>query len=162
MPVKYSCPTCGRRFAEWGAEKHGFKCPGDEWCPADRPDGIELVRLGMKDDAKPAKKPTLKRPTKRVAAAVTSSIDDDELLVPDIEVVEVDADIDDDDVDDVEEEEIAVEVTTGTAAVVVTDADEDLDSAVVDSDVLDGDDAGGDVDDALEDAEDIVDEEWKP
>lgn len=161
MPVKYSCPTCGRRFAEWGAEKHGFKCPGDEWCPADRPDGIELVRLGMKDDAKPAKKPTLKRPTKRVAP-VTSSIDDDELLVPDIEVVEVDAEIDDDEVDEVEEEEIAVEVTTGTAAVVVADdTDEDLDSAVADSDVL-SDDAGVDVDDTLEDAEDIVDEEWKP
>lgn len=159
MPVKYSCPICGRRFAEWGAEKHGFKCPGDEWCPADRPDGIELVRLGMKDDAKPAKKPTLKRPVKR-AAPIISSIDDDELLVPDVEVGEVDSNIDDDDADEVEEDEVAVEVTAGAAAAVVSDdSDEDLDTAVVNSDDLEADDA--DVDDTLEDAEDIVDEEWK-
>ena len=158
MPVKYSCPKCGRRFAEWGAEKFGFKCPGDEWCPADRPEEIELVRVGMQEDAKPAKKPTLKRPTKRVVAT-PSSMNEDELLVPDIEDIEADTVVDADDADDVEDDDDeTVEVSDD---VVVDGADDtvvDLDDAVVDSDDEDG---VVDVDDSLEDAEDIIEDDVK-
>ncbi|MCL4694484.1 MAG: hypothetical protein KJ060_18495 [Candidatus Hydrogenedentes bacterium] len=159
MPVKYSCPKCGRRFAEWGAEKYGFKCPGDEWCPADRPEVIELVRVGMQEDAKPAKKPTLKRPVKRAAATV-STMDDDELLVPDIEEIDGDSDVDDDgdDVEDEDDDVVAVSsVVESTDDVTTDDSSEELDEE-------DGDDFVGDdgvVDDSLEDADDIVEEEWK-
>lgn len=157
MPVKYSCPKCGRRFAEWGAEKSGFKCPGDEWCPADRPDVIELVRVGMKDDAKPAKKPTLKRPVKRVVAT-PSSMNEDELLVPDIEEIEADTEIEDEDVDEVEDEEDDVIEVVAVAPIVDADADVEEDD-LAEADVVVVEDA--DVDETLEDAEDIVEDEWK-
>lgn len=158
MPVKYSCPKCGRRFAEWGAEKFGFKCPGDEWCPADRPDVIELVRVGMQEDAKPAKKPTLKRPMKRAAAV--SSMDDDELLVPDIEDIESESDVEDD-VEEIEEEDEEVVAVSDDAEETASESEGGADALEddADSDDFDGDDS--DVDDTLEDADDIVEEDWK-
>lgn len=88
MPVKYHCPKCHRRFTEWGAERTGFKCPHDQWCPKDAAGTIELVRGGALDD-KPAKRPTLKRPIKK--AVVADEVDFDvaeEVLVPDVEEVD--------------------------------------------------------------------------
>ena len=79
MPVKYECPRCGRRFTEWGAEKHGFKCPGDKWCPEDRPDEIELVRMGTADD-RGGKRPSLKRHVRRPATVAPVPVPDDEDL----------------------------------------------------------------------------------
>ena len=57
MPVKYHCPGCSKRFVDWGAEKLGYKCPdcGD----------VELIRVGQAGDAKPAKRPSLKRARKK-------------------------------------------------------------------------------------------------
>ncbi|MCC6696296.1 MAG: C2HC-type zinc finger protein [Candidatus Hydrogenedentes bacterium] len=161
MAVKYMCPKCGRRFAEWGAEKHGFKCPGDEWCPKDRPDDIELVRVGMQED-KPAKKPTLKRPVKRSVVAA-AAMDEDEILVPDIEDVEAHDEVEAEEFDEVEGEEeeefVAApdEDVVGEPAVAVVVDEEIVDE---DEDLVEGD---GEivVDETLEDAEDIVDDTWK-
>ena len=62
MPVKYQCPKCNRRFAEWGAEKLGFTCPNDDHCPEDAGDEqIELVRMGVNDDRLAPKKPSPKK-----------------------------------------------------------------------------------------------------
>ncbi len=77
MTVKYQCPKCGRRFAEWGAEKIGFTCPADENCPDDAADEqIELVRMGINDDRLPTKKSGPKRTLRRPAAMVESTDDD--------------------------------------------------------------------------------------
>ena len=80
MPAKYECPVCGRRFTEWGAEKVGFGCPGDEWCPKERPDKIELVRVGASED-RPKKKPSLKR-QRRIPTPkkVAPPVEEDEAL----------------------------------------------------------------------------------
>ncbi len=154
MPGKYSCPKCGRRFTEWGAERYGFKCPGDEWCPKDRPEEIALVRVGMQDDAKPAKKPTLKRPTKRVVVT-PSSMNEDEILVPDIEAIEADTDTDDDEIEEVEDDEEEVVVSGAKVSTKATDDD----SVSEENDDVDDEDL--EVDEGLEDAEDIPEEEWK-
>ena len=70
MPVKYQCPKCGRRFAEWGAEKLGFTCPADENCPEDAAEEqIELVRMGINDDRLPTKKSAPKRLVRRPLAS---------------------------------------------------------------------------------------------
>ncbi len=88
MAVKFSCPKCGRRFTEWGAERLGFKCPKDEHCPKDASDDIELVRVGVPDDRvlrRPALKKGLRRTTPYVAP---SALSEDEVVVPDIEEIE--------------------------------------------------------------------------
>jgi len=88
MPVKYHCPKCHRRFAEWGAEKVGYKCPHDTWCPKDATGEIALVRGGLVED-KPAKRPAAKRPAKKVAVVEELDFDQgDEVLIPDVEEVE--------------------------------------------------------------------------
>lgn len=162
MPVKYVCPRCGRRFAEWGAEKHGFKCPGDEWCPQDRPDNIELLRVGMQEE-RSGKKPTLKRPVKR-AAVVPSSMNEDEILVPDIEEIEADTVPVEEEFDEAEaEEEEVLEPEAEVEAVVevVTPVPVEDDELAADEDEVLEDDAGLVVDETLEDADDIADDGWK-
>lgn len=77
MAVKYECPKCNRRFTEWGAEKFGFKCPSDEWCPADHPKDIDLVRVGAAE-TKSSKRPSLKRTPRRTSMPVPVPLDIEE------------------------------------------------------------------------------------
>ena len=90
MAVKYVCPTCDRRYVDWGAEKLGYKCPV---CP-----DSELVKLGGADDATKAP-PSLKRKAKP-----PTPIDTEEALVGAVdksdEVAEVV--IGDEDLDDID------------------------------------------------------------
>jgi hypothetical protein len=103
MAVKYECPKCGRRFAEWGAEKLGFKCPLDDRCPAGAVgEEISLVRVGLKDEATPSKA-SLRRKPKPVAAPVSTS--DDDIEDSDVALTDDSLDIDDDDSDDSDEDE---------------------------------------------------------
>jgi hypothetical protein len=106
MAVKYECPKCNRRFAEWGAEKYGFKCPGDEWCPADRPKDIDLVRVGAAE-GKSGKRPSLKRTPRRTSAPIPVPIEIEEEEDGMTEVFEA------------PEEEIEVEVMAGVPDAVV-------------------------------------------
>ncbi|MCP4645410.1 MAG: hypothetical protein GY851_33510 [bacterium] len=94
MPAKFECPKCGRRFTEWGAEKNGFRCPGDEW--SSHAEEIELVRGGT-PDSPTAKKPSLKRHKIRPTAVAKPKpvLDEDEALVGDA------AELGDDEDDDV-------------------------------------------------------------
>lgn len=73
MAIKYFCPKCDRKFVEWGAEKLGFKCPS---CTDET-----LLKVGFNPEEKVAKKPTLKRRTKKVALPDA----EEEVLVPDID-----------------------------------------------------------------------------
>jgi len=65
MPVKYQCPSCDKRFVDWGAAKFGFKCPDCE--------DTELVRLGLHDD-RVAPPPTLKRGKPKRAKKVAEPV----------------------------------------------------------------------------------------
>ncbi|MCC6144552.1 MAG: hypothetical protein IT368_12165 [Candidatus Hydrogenedentes bacterium] len=158
MAVKYHCPKCGRRFAEWGAEKLGFQCPHDDLCPHDAEgEAIELVKQGSQDDGGKSK-PSLKRKAKaKRAVAVAppvSTSDDDELIdapAGDEDFAEVDGD-DEEAAEDVAEEE-EVEVGVRRPIVPVDDEfDEDAEEAVdgepaADEDVesieFEGEEAGG-------------------
>ncbi len=124
MAIKYECPKCGRKFTEWGAEKLGFKCPHDEFCPADAPDNIELVRAGAGEDQMP-KRSSLKRKSVRkpipapVAAVSHDEHEDDATDEPEVDEADapdaIEGESDEgedealteeaDDVDDAEEEE---------------------------------------------------------
>ena len=108
MPVKYECSKCGRRFTEWGAEKVGFKCPKDQWSPADHPDDLELVRVGTSDEGF-SRRPTLKRAPRKLAPKKTPKVqlNEDEALVPDIDEMGADdeSDASDDDLIIVEDDE---------------------------------------------------------
>ncbi len=140
MAVKYVCPKCGRKFTEWGAEKLGFKCPRDKFCPEDATEDIELVRAGTQEDHS-HKRVALKRTPKRKAVPVIreSMLDDDEAMVPDVDAFseegeygaeEEDAEEDEveevhvDEVDEVDVEEAEIEV--GVVPDVVEDVAEDL------------------------------------
>ena len=69
MPVKYQCPKCNRRFADWGAEKLSYQCPHDDHCPPDVADEtIELVRVGGPIEDPAPSGPTLKRRSRKAAA----------------------------------------------------------------------------------------------
>jgi hypothetical protein len=130
MPVKYECPRCGRRFTEWGAEKHGFKCPGDEWCPEDRPEEIELVRMGTAED-RVGKRPSLKRHVKRPATVTAIPVqDDDEDLSSDV--------VDETDGDEGDENEVLLEDEEGLAA---DDSDDDANAGDSDESLADDEDA---------------------
>lgn len=130
MAVKYSCPKCGRRFTEWGAERSGFRCPQDEWCPPDHEEAVELVQVGSVDDAsKP--KTSLKRASARKPIKVPKSFDapgsplpvdedvadaensaiggDAEDFESDGDGVDVDADVDDDETDDEVDSDVEAE-----------------------------------------------------
>jgi hypothetical protein len=112
MPIKYECPKCGRRFADWGAEKLGFKCPKDDHCPNDQRSAetaqeVELVRLGSQDEQLTPRRATTKRTQRRsmdVKPLENQGPEvDDELAVVDDEF-EAD-DIDSDDIDTEEDAE---------------------------------------------------------
>lgn len=116
MAVKYQCPKCGRRWADWGAEKLGFKCPN---CAAGGTDDVELVRVGS-SDLKSAKRPSLKRTAARPALrpVVVAGPEEEEVFGEEPEEdthvseddeaeFEDDAEIDDDEVFDDEEEDTA-------------------------------------------------------
>lgn len=95
MAVKYECPKCSRRFTEWGAEKFGFKCPGDEWCPAERPKDIELIRVGA-SETKPGRRPSLKRiPRRATPIPVPIENEEEEGLINAEFEPEADAEVDD-------------------------------------------------------------------
>jgi len=103
MPVKYQCVKCSRRFADWGAEKMGFRCPKDEKCP---PDALgadyELIRVGSVETEAPVPAPTLKRRPKKEVIG-TSTFDDD--AVVDVAVDDEPFDRDDSDEEEESEEE---------------------------------------------------------
>ena len=103
MPVKYQCEKCGRRFAEWGAEKLGFKCPQDDKCENIGDGEIpELIRVGQLNE-KPGRKPSLKRTARKIRAATPDAAVFDEA----IDEADVDADEFDDKLpDDSEEDDI--------------------------------------------------------
>lgn len=123
MAIKYECPKCGRKFTEWGAEKLGFKCPHDAFCPADAPDDIELVRAGSGEDQMPKRSSLKRKPARKPVAAPVAIAhhDDDEDDADEVEVDEPETPDasegesdegeeetlteDADDVDDAEEEE---------------------------------------------------------
>ncbi|MBI5090819.1 MAG: hypothetical protein HZB26_00060 [Candidatus Hydrogenedentes bacterium] len=125
MPVKYQCPKCHRRFTEWGAEKVGFKCPHDAWCPKDAAGEIELVRGGLIDE-KPVKKPAVKRAPKKLTAVEEVDFDAaDEVLVPDIdEVEEVEEAVVEADFVAPEEDESPVKFAAGEDIALLEDEDE--------------------------------------
>jgi len=127
MAVKYTCPKCNRRFADWGAKKMDFKCPHDENCPPGTEDEIiELHKVGANPDDSSATKPSLKRKkavVARVAPEAALLEDGDELVV----VEDLD-DVDDiDDSDEDEEPEVLKPVVKSkkAALVVADDIDED-------------------------------------
>ncbi len=148
MPVKYECPKCGRRFTEWGAEKVGFKCPKDQWCPKDHPDDVELIRVGPSDESA-SRRPTLKRTPRKIAPvkAPAVDLDEDETLAPDLDELDggdaLDEEDDETGVIDDEEEGAAVEADD-------SDADEEIDE----DDAPDDEDDDDDDDDADEDDDD--------
>ena len=153
MPVKYHCPKCHRRFAEWGAEKVGYKCPHDNWCPKDATGEIALVRGGIVDE-KPLKRPAAKRPTKKTSLVEELDFDQgDEVLVPDVEEVEeVEDAVAESEFVVSDEEETAVKFTGGDDIVLLEDEDDsedvDLDVPV---DLAFGDTPGHMGDEAMED-----------
>ena len=107
MPVKYQCAKCGRRFADWGAEKLGYHCPQDDKCP---PDAIgqeyELVRIGAQEAEPDTPAPPLRRrPPKEVIGV--STFDDDTAVSPDLSDDSFGDEEESD--DDAEEEEETVE-----------------------------------------------------
>ena len=109
MAVKYECPKCGRRFTEWGAEKLGFKCPQDQFCPPDADGETELQRVGPATDGPTTPKASLKRkPKKQQDAPPKETADTDELMAPDLENLDdedaSETDGDDDETEDDEEE----------------------------------------------------------
>lgn len=122
MGVKYECPKCGRRFAEWGAERLGFKCPHDEHCPADAPDDLELVRAGSQDEKTP-KKPPLRRAMTQKAMERTAKAEEEEFT----ELSEGSAGGDDEFDGDDEEEEGAEEETDDEAPLPPSTDDDDGD-----------------------------------
>ena len=77
MSVKYQCPKCNRRFSDWGAEKLGFKCPGDDACPDGAEDEvIELVKMGSTEERLARKTTTMKRVPRRALAGTGSAKED--------------------------------------------------------------------------------------
>lgn len=141
MTVKYSCPKCSRRFADWGAQKMGFKCPHDESCPPGTEDEeITLLRVGAPlEDAASPQKPTLKRKKAKPVKVVQESellTDGEDLVVAD----ELDTEEVEDDTEDEEEEE---EVVVGVKKTVIGDSSPD-DGKDLDED---GDDVDFDGDD---------------
>jgi hypothetical protein len=154
MTVKYSCPKCNRRFADWGAQKMGFKCPHDENCPPGTEDEeITLLRVGAPvEDADAPQKPTLKRKKAKPIKVVQESE-----LLSDSEDLEVVDELDTEDIeDDTEDEDEEEEVVVGAKKTVSTDSSpEDDDLTEEDGDDVDFD---GDVDDASDDFEDLSDD----
>jgi hypothetical protein len=105
MAVKFSCPKCGRRFTEWGAERLGFKCPKDENCPKDIAEDIELVRVGVAED-RMLRRPALRKGARRpVPYVAPSALSEDEVVVPDIEDIEAATEIEGEEPGEVESEE---------------------------------------------------------
>lgn len=89
MPGKYECPKCGRKFTAWGAEKLGYKCPHDKWCPADATGDIELVPAETLED-RSGRRAILRRSLRRhPLMPKPSEVDADEALVPDVEEFDV-------------------------------------------------------------------------
>jgi len=141
MPVKFQCAKCNRRFADWGAEKLGFKCPKDEKCP---PDALgadyELVRLGSGDSETPVPAPTLKRRPKKEVIGV-STFDDEAVADTDtedapFEAAETEESADDEEEDTVEEGADDTEETDEDAE---EEEEEELDF-VAETPAFDGDD----------------------
>lgn len=143
MPVKYECPKCGRRFAEWGAEKLGFKCPQDDRCPASAiGEDIALVRLGVSQETAQQEAASLRRRAKPAPVKIAPTEDDEATGLE--EAGGDGADLDDDDDDeldegDEDETEADGEVETETTAGGDGDGDGDDDS------VGDGDDDDADI-----------------
>lgn len=129
MAPKYQCPKCGRRFAEWGAEKLGFKCPQDDLCaPGAEAETIELVRVGMASvEAAPAKQ-TLKRKPKKTAAAAPPPADVDPFDEPDSDASAYADDTDTgDDEETVADDDLPEEVGVARRTPIVTTDDDDDD-----------------------------------
>ena len=127
MAVKYYCPKCGRRFVDWGAEKLGYKCPGDA-C-----DGEVLILPGSEsgDTAEVAHKAKRAKKRKAILPAVSSDID-----IPELEEgfsEDVDLDIEED-VDEEAEEDLVP---------IIAEDEEPVDEVVVVEDVEEVDDESG-------------------
>jgi hypothetical protein len=159
MAVKYTCPKCGRRFTEWGAEKLGFKCPKDDNCPKEVYDDIELVRMGMSED-RAIKKPSLRKGARRMPAILSPSVmSEDEVLVPDIEDIEAATELDESIAGD---EEFEAEADEEFEPVL---AGPEIDVAVVepDADVVEvADELAIEPDEVVEDIEESSEDEWTP
>lgn len=162
MAVKYTCPKCGRRFTEWGAEKLGFKCPKDENCPKDAYDDIELVRMGMSED-RAVKRPSLRKGARRLPAILSPSVmSEDEVLVPDIEDIEAATELEEGIVADEEFEEVEAEADEEFEPALESP---DLDGAAaeVDSDVAEvTEDLTIESDEGVEEIDETPEEEWGP
>jgi DNA-directed RNA polymerase subunit RPC12/RpoP len=133
MPIKYHCPSCNRRFVDWGAEKLEFKCPdcdGEKLIlvGADKESGTAAQKPSLKRSAKVAVKGTKKKQVAKVKETAllhdedVSDTDDGEEIVEaglnvnkfdSVENIDDDVEVDDDDddevVDDDEEDDIEVE-----------------------------------------------------
>lgn len=125
MPVKYQCAKCGRRFADWGAERLGFRCPQDDKCP---PDAIgqeyELVRIGAQETEPAAPAPPLRRrPPKEVIGV--STFEDDAPVSPDLNEEPFSADAEESDDESEEEEETAEGDDTAKEKVESSDDEEE-------------------------------------
>lgn len=127
MAVKYYCPKCGRRFIDWGAEKLGFKCPGDA-C-----EGETLILPGSETSETADASHKTKRAKKRKAILPTVSSDID---MPEMEegfAEDVDLDV---------EEEVEEEPEEDLVPIVVED-EEPVDEVVVVEDVEEVEDEAG-------------------
>ena len=142
MAIKYYCPKCRRRFIEWGAEKSGFKCPG-ETC-----DGESLVLIDS-TTLEATEKPKLKRVKRKKVPPVAISdefdIDEGMVEVP-IEDEEFDeADGDEEEVELEEEIEETEDVLEGPEDFGPVEDIEAVDDIEVDDDIdEDMGDFGGD------------------
>lgn len=140
MAVKYQCPKCGRRFTEWGAEKLGFKCPQDEFCPKDATDDIELVPAGQGEEKTP-KRVSLKRTIRRRPTPRKPVAEEDEALVPDVD------EFGEDDSDAVDENDDSIEADDSDDAEAGTGDGSDFEGTDDDSDEdSDDDDEEADTD----------------
>lgn len=151
MPVKYTCPKCGRKFSEWGAEKVGFRCPDDEWRPKDHPDDVELVRVGSPED-RASKRPSLKRGARRIPLAVAAGVGED-IDSADFEESEIEAEPEPDveealEAEGTEESELELAVVEPDSALVdVADAEDAAEEDL-------GDELEGEEPEVLDDAVD--------
>lgn len=157
MPIKYHCPSCNRRFVDWGAEKLEFKCPDCEGeklvlVGADKESGTAVQKPSLKRSAKVAVKGTKKKQVAKEKDTAllhdedVSDADDGEEIVEDglnvnkfdsVENIDDDIDADDDEVEDEENDDDEIDIDDVDDIDDEEDDDEDDDDKDIDVDSVD-------------------------
>ena len=140
MPIKYHCPSCNRRFVDWGAEKLEFKCPDCE--------GEKLILVGAdKESGAASQKPSLKRSAKAAVKGTKKK---------QVAKVKVTALLHDEDISDTDDGEEIVEAGLNVNKFdSVENIDDDVEADEEADEVVDSDDDEIDI----EDVDDIDDDE---